>query len=410
MLPSIDLARLLSNLSLALDFSQRGLLRHHQRVTLISLRLATAIGMPASQRLQLFQAAITHDIGAISWEEKSALEIFDLHNSWRHCQRGHRLITEAGFPSSVAELVLYHHDHWLGNNPSGKQGEEIPLGSRIIHLADRVEVLLSDHEHILHQSQSVVDSIGALSGKVFDPQLVETFRAVARCESFWLDLASPFLPEILLQLASDLKTKIEIPQVIPVARLFALAVDTRSPFTFYHSQRVAVTARLLSRQLGMSSEESLLMEAAGLLHDLGKLAVPGDILEKPGPLTREELDWIKAHPYYTYWLLQPLEEQLPLVRWAAHHHERLNGQGYPFRRSAEELCLGSRIMAVSDVFTALRENRPYRAAFSWEEALKTLREQARQGQLDPTVTEALMDSRRELEELWLAVENSRQKQ
>ncbi|RDV84009.1 HD domain-containing phosphohydrolase [Ammonifex thiophilus] len=403
---SVDLVWLLSNLSLALDFSHRGLLRHHQRVALLSLRLAEAARMTPDDKIALFKAAIIHDLGVVSWAEKNRLDTFDVQDPWPHCRRGYELVGKVEILQEAAELILHHHDRWLGGNPSGKKGAEIPLGSRIIHLADRVSVLLTKEEwteqEILNHKDRIIREIELQAGRLFDPELVCLLREVARNESLWFDLTSPFLSDSLRLWAGG-EFLLSPDQLRAVAELFARVVDAKSPFTYLHSKRVAVVARFLAEYLGMKEGDLFLIELAGLLHDLGKLAVPDEVLEKAGPLSEAEFNLIKTHPYYTYWLLKPLDGQLPLVRWAAYHHEKLNGQGYPFRLTGAELCLGARVMAVSDIFTALREDRPYRASLSWEKAMRIIADQAEQGLLDRRVVEALRDSRRELEELWLEV-------
>ncbi|MGB9803212.1 HD-GYP domain-containing protein [Desulfofundulus sp.] len=239
-----------------------------------------------------------------------------------------------------------------------------------------------------------------LSGKVFDPDLVDIFMRLARAESFWLDIAAPCLTENLLGLVGQQVFIVDLVELMPVTRLFARVIDAKSPFTHCHSRGVAAVARLLARRMGMGEEECLLMEMAGLLHDLGKLTVPEDILEKPGRLTEREYNRIKQHSYYTYWLLKPFDDHLSLARWAAYHHEKLNGQGYPFRLGASRLCPGARIMAVSDIFVALKEHRPYRAGLPGHDIERIIVGQVREGALDGRVVGALFDSRRELEEIW----------
>ncbi|MGC8574942.1 MAG: HD-GYP domain-containing protein [Caldisericum sp.] len=124
------------------------------------------------------------------------------------------------------------------------------------------------------------------------------------------------------------------------------------------------------------------MEIAGYLHDLGKLAVPKEILEKPDKLSTEEFNVVKSHTYYTYRILSCIPNFETINRWASFHHERLDGSGYPFRLSAFDLPLGSRIMAVADVFTALTEDRPYRAGMDVDKALKIIENMSQNNILD----------------------------
>lgn len=396
----IDIVQLLHNLSRSLDFSAPGLTNHHQRVALMSLRMGQAVGLTGDALLDLFEASIIHDIGAVTWREKAALREFDFQQCRNHCCHGHAHVGGCQVVAPVADIILSHHDRWEGNNPSRLKEEGIPLASRIICLADRADVLLKDDIHVLHQRADILARIGRLAGGVFDPYLVALFDDLARKDSFWLDLVSPWISESLISLVPSPRIKLKVEDLSALAELFARVVDAKSSFTYRHSTGVAATASLLGRQVGMQPAESSLLGIAGLLHDLGKVAVPEEVLEKPGPLTGEELDLVRQHTYYTHWLLRPLSTSFPLADWAGYHHERLDGQGYPFGKSEDELDLGARLIAVADVFTALREERPYRPSLNWTEIEGVVRQKVSSGALDRELTLTLIGSRSSLDSLW----------
>ena len=133
------------------------------------------------------------------------------------------------------------------------------------------------------------------------------------------------------------------------------------------------------------------MEIAGLLHDLGKLVVPNAILEKPAGLTPNEFAVIKQHTYYTYSTLGTIAGMRQIAEWAAFHHERLDGAGYPFRRDGPSISLGSRIMCVADVFTALAEDRPYRKGMTPERVTGIMQDMASRGLQDRRIVQMLLD-------------------
>jgi HD-GYP domain-containing protein (c-di-GMP phosphodiesterase class II) len=122
----------------------------------------------------------------------------------------------------------------------------------------------------------------------------------------------------------------------------------------------------------MPEEDCERIEVAGLLHDLGKLHIPDEILEAPRGLSDSEWHQMRTHSYLTYEILKPLEAIAALAHWAAGHHERLNGTGYPYRIQEEELPLPMRILAVADIFQALAQQRPYREASPPTEVLQAL--------------------------------------
>jgi HD-GYP domain-containing protein (c-di-GMP phosphodiesterase class II) len=134
-----------------------------------------------------------------------------------------------------------------------------------------------------------------------------------------------------------------------------------------------MVSAFLAKAKGYSLEEVKLMKIAGLFHDLGKLSIPNDVLEKSGKLTEREFSIIKQHPYYTYRILEQIDGFSTVAEWAAFHHETLDGSGYPFRVPGDSLRLGSRMVSVADVFVALSENRPYRGPLTVQDIEKIMR-------------------------------------
>jgi HD-GYP domain-containing protein (c-di-GMP phosphodiesterase class II) len=166
-------------------------------------------------------------------------------------------------------------------------------------------------------------------------------------------------------------------------------VDRKSSFTHIHSKRVVSIARKLGEKLNMGQEDLFLLEMAGELHDIGKLSIPLSILHKKGDLTADEYRIIRQHTYYTYYLIDRLDMMDKVRDWAAFHHEKLDGSGYPFHLKGDELDLGSRIMALADITTALSEDRPYRKALSKEEIMDILWTQVRDNKVDGDVVRTL---------------------
>lgn len=403
----VNLIQLLVGLSRSLDFSSQGLMQHHMRIALMALQVGKAVGMKKRDLFELFKAAIVHDIGAVSWKEKAELSQFELLNPKSHCERGYSLLKELPSMHGVAETIYCHHDRWAGGNPSGYCKSRIPLASRIINLVDRIDVSVDAESYVLCQRQSVMEQIKARSGEIFDPDLVEVVYRLAQKESFWLDLVSPVLSENLLQEIPQEHFSSQQVHLVEIAGLFAGVVDAKSSFTYRHSYGVGVVARYLAEWMGMDPKECELVETAGLLHDLGKLAVPEEIIEKPGRLTEIEYDIIKQHTYYTYWLIKPIAGLSQLAEWAAFHHERLDGKGYPFRKKGKELELSARIIAVADIFVALRENRPYRQSLDRATIERIIMDKAAEGALDKSVVENLFVNFSVLDMIWRQLSEER---
>lgn len=389
----IHASNLVRALSQALELSTHGLSRHHARTAVVAWRIGQAMQLPAADMQRLVFAAFLHDIGAASnWQEKKRLQDFNLNafEAYNHCHIGYLLLRESEQLGMLAPYVLHHHDAYAGHNRTGLTGNDIPLLSRIINVADRVEVLLRDDVYILLQRPSVLVAIEAHAGKLFDPAVVAALRAAAERDAFWLDLANAGVySQAAFAAEWEEKQRYTIDDITAIAHIFANVIDRTSRFTARHSEGVAAVAALLGAIRGFSALEIDMLRIAGLLHDLGKLAVPNSILEKPGPLTSDEVLIIRQHTYYTYHILMQLDGFDAVAEWAAYHHETLDGQGYPFGIGGDGLRLGSRIMAVADIFTALTEQRPYRPALQREDAAAIMRQMAEANKIDAPLVDSL---------------------
>ncbi|WP_371364827.1 3'3'-cGAMP-specific phosphodiesterase 1 [Sporomusa rhizae] len=395
MLFNIRPSNLVSALSIALELSTDGISRHHWRTALIANKIAEHIGLEYRDRQILVFASLLHDIGAVSnwYEKKKLLTLNVTHDVYRHAEAGYFLLKDSPHFGMLAEPIRYHHDAWAGPNPSGLEGKEIPLSSRIINLADRLEVLLKDKVYIFEQCQDILAAIDELSGNYFDPDLVRALHEFSGQESFWLDLTNPhYYQNFFRQFDANGHIVFNIDAIVNIAEIFATIIDRTSSFTGMHSRSVALVSEFLARIKGYSQEEVKLMKIAGLFHDLGKLAIPNDILEKQSGLTDKEFSIIKQHPYYTYRILEQIDGFSLVAEWAAFHHETLDGVGYPFRIQEPSLRLGSRIVGVADVFVALSEHRPYRASLPLAEIEKIMRGMVERRKLDGCIVADLFSN------------------
>jgi len=169
----------------------------------------------------------------------------------------------------------------------------------------------------------------------------------------------------------------------------AEAVDKRDPFTSKHSQRVRSISVDIGRQMHVSAADLEALEWGGLLHDVGKIGVPDNVLLKQGKLTREERITMNAHPVLGAQIIGPVDRLAPELPVIRHHHEWYNGSGYPDRLMGDEIPKLARILHVADAFEAMTADRPYRKALSNEQALGELRKFAGV-QFDPEVVDAFV--------------------
>jgi len=153
-------------------------------------------------------------------------------------------------------------------------------------------------------------------------------------------------------------------------------VETRDPYTAGHERRVAELATAIAREMGMEGEQLNALRLAGLIHDIGKIAVPAEILSKPGRLSEVEFNLIKQHPESGFDILAAIDFGRPVAEMVLQHHERLDGSGYPRALAGADILPEARILAVADVVEAMSSHRPYRAALGMEAALAEIREYA----------------------------------
>ena len=169
----------------------------------------------------------------------------------------------------------------------------------------------------------------------------------------------------------------------------ALTVETRDPYTAGHQRRVSNLARGIATEMGVSEDQIQGVRMAGVIHDIGKISVPGEILSKPGKISQNEFGIIKEHPQVGYNILKTVDFSWPIAQIVLQHHERMDGSGYPNGISGENILLEARILAVADVVEAMASHRPYRPALGIDIALKEISKN-RGSSYDPKVVDACL--------------------
>lgn len=389
--PVVMLDNLVLSLSDSLDLVHHCASDHQQRVAYVALRMAQAMGYAFDKRADLLHAAALHDIGILSVEEKIESMQVDMENWQQHAELGADLLGRLDYFVPAAELVRWHHQPWSDIPGWEDTPANLRVSANILHLADWVDREVRRDADILSQAKHVREEIVRLSGSQFSPDLVACFREVSKAESFWLDLASPRIYSVLSGMVMWPRVELRMDGLEQVGQIFSRIVDFRSAYTATHSIGVATTAEELARRLGFEERGCRLMRIAGHLHDLGKVAIPNSILEKPAGLDPAESNVVRGHTYHTFHILATIGGFEEINMWASFHHERLNGAGYPFRHHGDVLPLGSRIMAVADVFTALSENRPYRKGTGRRENMPILFRLVDSGGLDGRIVKALAE-------------------
>ena len=229
--------------------------------------------------------------------------------------------------------------------------------------------------HTANGIEAAKREVANRAGTWFDPRLAAAFATVAASADFWLGLSAGNLQEQIFALDPAQATSIVDEDYLDdIAAAFAQVIDSKSPFTSGHSERVTLFTGLIAEELALPDDERRWIKRAALLHDIGKLGVSNSVLDKPGKLDPDEWIAIKMHPVHTETILSRIAAFRELAAIAGAHHERLDGKGYPRGLKGEEIAFETRIITTADIFDAMTADRPYRAAMPVATALGVMTE------------------------------------
>jgi HD-GYP domain-containing protein (c-di-GMP phosphodiesterase class II) len=414
---AVALSEVVGALSYALDITEGEPPGHAARSCLIGMRLAAELGFGAGARSDLFYSLLLKDAGCsansarfaalfaaddqeakrtskrVDWARPVSAFAWSLRTvapgtSWRtrvsrlrairdegevtrslmaaRCDRGAEIARMLGFSEATAEAIRALDEHWDGRGqPRGLRGTEIPLAARVLCVAQTVEIFLGP------RGVAAAYRVAAKRrGQWFDPAVVDALGAFRADAGFWASLAEGDLsavePPDRVLIADDNRLD-------RISEGFARVIDAKSPWTHQHSDRACAIATGIAEVLGVEATVMPGLRRAARLHDIGKLGISNRILDRPGRLTDAEYTKVKEHPVITRRILERVPGFNELAPLASAHHERLDGSGYPHGWTAEELTQPMRVLAVADVYEALTADRPYRPAWSSEDALAIIR-------------------------------------
>lgn len=412
------LAEVVSALSYALDLTEGQRPGHTLRTCVLAMKLGRAIGLDAEALEALYYASLLKDAGCSSnaarmaalfgsddQDVKRSMRLVDWQDRWRlamrtaqncgvgrsplarlrhflliagtkdmtreiiqtRCERGAAIAAHLGFPIASSEAIAFVDEQWCGlGHPVGLSGVEIPVLSRVLLIAQTLEVFVTEEG-----VDAAMRMVEARRGRWFEPQLADIVRGWRRDPALWRVLADgERLEATVLALEPSSSPLVATDaRLDAIAQGFAAVIDAKSPFTSRHSTNVARYAAAIATARGATPAQAREVMRAGLLHDLGKLGISNRILDKPGALTDTERNTMKDHPKWTWEILRHVPAFAAIAGPASMHHERLDGRGYPWGLSDEVLDETARILAVADVYEALTANRPYRVGMDAPTAL-----------------------------------------
>ncbi|GAA0781828.1 HD-GYP domain-containing protein [Roseibium denhamense] len=301
------------------------------------------------------------------------------------CQRGADIASQMHFPDPVVKGIYSLDEHWDGSGrPDRLQGSKIPVFSQIALMAQVLDVF-----QINSGKEAALSELQNRSGSWFDPDLVAAAKTVTASPDFWTTLHSDNLETIVYGLEPAQNVRFADDALLDdIAHGFASVIDSKSPFTAGHSERVMLYTDMIAEEIGYSDYDRQLLRRAALLHDIGKLGVSNSILDKPGKLDEDEWDSVRLHPVYSHEILCRIDAFSDLASIGRGHHEKLDGRGYPDGLTASRLPMETRIVTMADIFDALTAERPYRGPMPLAKALGIL-ESDTGSSLDPACLSAL---------------------
>lgn len=337
---------------------------HHRRTAIISYQLGSMYGMEKKDLDTLVLAASLHDIGALHVTERDKLIEVDVECPEKHEQLGFIMLSGFAPFAGIASIIQHHHVNY-GEFMGGKfENEEIPLACFLLNLSDRIDVLLLRNANEENPRKKIVEEIASRFGTVFNPCFEAVFYRAVKSEEFWLNIEHQSFGELLLSAIDDTYHEVTNDDIKALTIIFAQIVDFKSPWTSSHSQTVGILANKIGQLMGLSTEECFELTIAGYLHDIGKVAVATELINKPGPLSSTEQLCMKEHALYSNLILSSIHGLEKIARWASNHHEKRDRTGYPKMIDGSQFDYQMDIIAYSDIISALTEDRPYRNSFN----------------------------------------------
>lgn len=377
-------------LSEALDYVGIDDTLHGKRVAYMAAEVAKQLGWKQDRIDHIMMMGMLHDCGVSSTDVHHHLVTeLDWDNSQAHCIRGEMLLQKVSLYQDYAAAILYHHTHW-DTLPQSLE-KEIKENSNLIYLTNRVDALrVQLGWETITQKNAIKETLQKFSGQMFSPELLEAFESTAATDSFWYFLEPESLEGYFndwIGLSSPIDLSFDTLKCI--AKMFADVVDAKSTFTAKHTHGVAALSRFISEHYGLSQTQHELIELASFFHDLGKLRVADKILSKEGPLDEEERSQMNRHGFDSNVILRKIKGFHEIAQIARMHHETLDGKGYPYNLSGDQIPIEARVLAVADIFQALVQNRPYRSGLSANEAIKIVESMRDEAKLDASIVNIL---------------------
>ncbi|MDR2768602.1 MAG: HD domain-containing protein [Treponema sp.] len=389
---TIMMDQLIKAISAALDIVEGELLgastHHGKRVAVLCAAMGRGLGMDEVSVSSLVTCALLHDNALTEYILSEREGGFHDPAMKTHCEIGQRNADTLGFPTDISGFVLYHHECASGTGAFGKKEGEYPVEAALIQIADSLDVTRHLQRVSLQELPAIRAQIEEMGG-IFYTRGASQALLKTLDEKTLLSLRDEHIAATIELAIPHWPVDMEDHSIQNLAGFVTRIIDYKSEFTKRHSAQIANKAYLLSEYYGYNKTLRAQVYLAAALHDIGKLAIPSAILEKPGRLDDDEFTIIKSHAYKTWELLKDIAGFEDICAWASNHHEKLDGTGYPFGKKASELDFISRLIACIDIYQAVSEDRPYHGRRSHRDSINILLEMAGAGVVDKSIVQDL---------------------
>jgi putative nucleotidyltransferase with HDIG domain len=368
---------LIFGLSYALDIAGKNNLSHSKSTAYLSVLIGRKIGLNEHSIREIYYAALLHDIG-----------LSNTYKILEHCIDGEKMVRKLPLSDEIAESVFYHHEFYDGSGVFRMVGDYIPIYAQIISFSSMFDDNFGKMADVFNRNlYAQVCQWLSENRQLFSNEILNAFETLITQEFFLLDY---FNRETMYTMSKKIIVNDNVfygfSDVLKYARCFADIIDRKSRFTYTHSNGIARLAQRVTAHLGYDAEMQNKMHIAGLLHDIGKLHTSVDILHKPDKLDSDERFEINKHPYYTRKILEQIQGFEDITEFAANHHEKLDGSGYPSHIISNQLHELDKVMAICDIYQALTEERPYREKLPDAVVWKIINEMAESKFLDKSLS------------------------
>ena len=363
---------------------------HSKRIAYLSVSIARELHLRDEEIFDLASLAIMHDNGAslkilhdnLSGTAKEKMGIMESRKE--HCIIGDDNLKDFPFFTSPVNVILYHHEKYDGSGFFGRTAQEIPLFAQIIALADTLDLTFDLREGPQTKGKKeafVHDHRNAF----FSPVVANAFLKVSEHTELWHGLKDTNIDFSLRKAVPRFSNAMNYEDIRQLTKTLSRIIDAKSKYTHEHSAGLSVKIAIMADYYHIDSTTTHKLLIASDLHDLGKLIISNDILDRPGRLTEEEYNSIKRHPAIAKSCLENISGFEDIARWVGNHHEKLNGSGYPNGLFAKDLDFYSRLLTSLDVYQALTEERPYRSSMDHRNAIGVMQKMVDLGELDPQI-------------------------